>query len=320
MAEHDVEDTSPIQLPPIKRPTPHGEKLYKLRTNAKLPKSDSGKLEQTIDAYEKWIADMDALTSTGEKKVRELVKLLNEYKTKVELNFVWDSDEDFLYRQKGQLKLDNSVLEEWFPWLIDTDIFPELRGQNLQVGPSKAFSSAYFQNNLKDPLPAPKLAIRSKDQDFTIGQETYLKSSFSKNFSSAQCETTTTFIAYIAAELKTNLDKTMFQEAVATSHDLKIAAPGSKYFLICEYLDMTPISSSGTDIEEVLILRGKRTQSGKRKNYAKAEYRKLNRSEFAQKLSANPVRESVVLRFVEHIRKALESDNNLSNSVERGYF
>jgi len=38
----------------------------------------------------------------------------------------------------------------------------------------------------------------------------------------------------------------MFQEAVATSRDLKIAVPSSLYFLVCEFLDMTRVSITST--------------------------------------------------------------------------
>lgn len=304
----------------INYPTPHGDKLKMLIENTKLPEADKKKVEWINLEYTKWIKDMNSLASKGESKVRDLVKLLNEYKMKVELNLIWDSAENFLYRQKGQLKLDNSILEEWFPRLIDQDIFEEINVENLSLGPSKAFSSAYFKNNLASPELHPMIEIRSKDQDFTVGQKVYIKTSFDRNFDAKSSYTLQTFVAYLAAEIKTNLDKTMFQEAVATSHDLKIAAPGSKYFLICEYLDMTPISSAGTDIEEVLILRGKRTSSTERKNYANAQYRKDNREEYAKKLAENPIREKVILHFVSHIHKFLNVDNDISNSVERGYF
>lgn len=50
-----------------------------------------------------------------------------------------------------------------------------------------------------------------------------------------------TNIAYLACECKTNLDKTMFQEASATALDLKSTVPSAKYLLLCEWLDMTPI-------------------------------------------------------------------------------
>jgi hypothetical protein len=55
------------------------------------------------------------------------------------------------------------------------------------------------------------------------------------------CQLIESNLGYVCAECKTNLDKTMFQEAVATSRDLKIAVPNSLYFLICEFLDMTPL-------------------------------------------------------------------------------
>lgn len=57
------------------------------------------------------------------------------------------------------------------------------------------------------------------------------------------------------AELKTNLDKTMFQEASATAHDVKQAVPDAKYYLLCDFFDMTPISTATTDIDDILITR-----------------------------------------------------------------
>ena len=47
-----------------------------------------------------------------------MVGLLNEYKQYIDLNVIFDSDNNFLYRQKGQLKLDNTVIEE-FPYHIN---------------------------------------------------------------------------------------------------------------------------------------------------------------------------------------------------------
>lgn len=47
----------------------------------------------------------------------------------------------------------------------------------------------------------------------------------------------------------------MFQEAAATALDVKTAVPVAKYYLLCEWLDMTPISTATTAIDEVIILR-----------------------------------------------------------------
>lgn len=314
----DIPDT---QEDPFQRPTPHGDKLIELVKNPKLPEVDRPRVEELRSAYDKWIRGMSQLNSTGDVRVKELVELLNDYKRKIELDLIWDSEEAFLYRQKGQLKLDNTVLEEWFPWLVDPAIMPELEGVDLSVGPAKAFSAAHFGSVLTDNSKRPALKIRSKDQDFTIGRPTYMRASFTKNFEPSATDERETYIAYIAAELKTNLDKTMFQEATATSHDLTVAAPGSHYFLICEYLDMTPISSAGTDIEQVLVLRGKRIGSDKRKSYASPTYRKENREMYKQLLDSQPIRTSVVQHFVDRVREILKDQGaDLSDAVERGYF
>ncbi len=78
-----------------------------------------------------------------------------------------------------------------------------------------------------------------------------------------------THIGFVVAECKTNLDKTMFQEACATAHDVKAAVSGARYYLLCEWLDMTPLSTAPTDINEILLLRkAKRINSNVRSKYA----------------------------------------------------
>lgn len=320
-ASNETVDVRTLGQHPRVRKTPHGDKLRELVTNTKLPTKDRKPVEDQIQRYDDWIEAMATLNSKGHAKVADLVSLLNTYKRSIEVDLIWDSEENFLYRQKGQLKLDNSILEEWFPWLIDPDIIPELKGTDLVVGPAKAYAAAHFKSVVKDETGAPGLVIRSKDQDFAIGRPTYLQASFSPDFARRSTNTNDTFIAYIAAELKTNLDKTMFQEATATSHDLSIAAPGSHYFLICEFLDMTPLSSAGTDITEVLILRGKRVGSQVRKSYSNPTYRKNQREQYVAYLNANPVRLDIIDRFVSHVRDILQSQTaDLSHAVQRGYF
>ena len=320
-AAENVVPITDANTQPTARPTPHGDKLRELLNNSKLPESDVAAVRKAIERYNAWIADMTGLETEGKDRVADLVGLLNDYKEAIEVDLIWDSDAEFLYRQKGQLKIDNSILEEWFPWLTDSRIMPELESTTLTVGPAKAFAAAHFQSTASDSNSTPGLVIRSKDQDFTIGRPTYLRSSFDRAFPAGLPDNQETYIAYIAAELKTNLDKTMFQEAAATSHDLRIASPGSHYFLICEYLDMTPISSAGTDITEVLVLRAKRTGSQNRRQYSDPKYRKQNRASHLAALRARPVRLAVVQRFVDRVREILrDQDADLTNAVERGWF
>ena len=121
---------------------------------------------------------------------------------------------------------------------------------------------------------------------------------------------------------KTNLDETMFQEASATAHDVKVAVPGAKYYLLCEWLDMTPISTAPTDIDEVLILRkAKRVPSNVRKDYATAEGRIANRDKYKNFLEQNPFNSSVFERFINHVVGVLnDKDPGEDHVLEDGFF
>ncbi|MBV9857943.1 MAG: Bpu10I family restriction endonuclease [Streptosporangiaceae bacterium] len=322
--EAPVAPTAPVSQPVESRPrpTPHQSKLMELQSNNKVPPIDHLRIAAAIQRYNQWIADMRLANAAGEAKVRRLVQLLNEYKRYIEVDLIWDSDEDFLFRQRGQLKIDNSILEEFLPWLVDVEIIPELAQVDCFAGPASAFAAVYFSSTLASLAPnSIGLKARTKDQDFTLSRPAYMRASFDKTLSSGVSEQQDFWLTYLAAECKTNLDKTMFQEAAATSHDLKIAVPAARYYLICEYLDMTPISSAGTDIDEVLILRGKRLASNVRSRYSTSAGRVRLRGEYINYLDRNPIREDVILRFVEHLRSLLTRRDPLESDVlERGYF
>ena len=303
------------------RPTPHGSKLRELLQNPKLPMEDKVAVRDAVGRYDKWITDMLDLRERGDAKVERLVALLNEYKRGIEMDLIWDSRQDFLFRQRGQLKIDNSVLEEFLPWLVDPAILPGLRDIECFAGPAPAYAAAYFTASINDVGKGIGLRSRTKDQDFTLSRQAYLKASFDKAFPADASEVASVWLAYVAAECKTNLDKTMFQEASATSHDLKVALPGARYYLICEYLDMTPISTAGTDLDEVLILRGKRLASNKRSVYSSSVNRVQRRNEYLEWLNANPVREDVVSRFVGHLNDLINHrDPEENDAVSKGYF
>ena len=101
--------------------TPHKEKLQAAIQNPKC-KKDVPILEKAFKAYEIWINQIKSLTSTGKKKVEEMTKLLNGYKDFLEVELISQQGSPFIKRQKGQLKLDNSVLEEFLIHLIDPSI------------------------------------------------------------------------------------------------------------------------------------------------------------------------------------------------------
>jgi len=300
-------------------PTPHLEKLTSALENEKLPTSDRPRLEATIARYQQWISSIRSITTTGPGAIRPLVALLQDYKLHVDVDVIFNSPDDFLYRQKGQLKLDNSIIEEFLPHLIEKASSPAL-GEEMVIGPNSCFSAVFFTSNLNHPGTGGGLGVRSKAQDFAVSRKLFLKSSYQQNFSSS--ETHETFLAYVAAECKTNLDKTMFQEACATAHDVKTAVSGAKYFLLCEWLDMTPLSTTGTDIDEVLVLRkAKRLNSNVRSRYGSAAGRSRERENYIQFLSQNPFCVEVFERLINHISRALRNeDPDEADVLGRGYF
>jgi hypothetical protein len=300
----------------------HGDKLRELLKNDKLPNEDRPRVKNALERYAAWRAAVGAiLTDDRDERLRQLVDLLNGYMLYIDLELIFDSPADFLHRQKGQLKITSSIIEEFLPDLVTPEFFPSLRGLKYGVGPYKAFAAASFEGTFLPPVPGAGLTIRTKDHDFTIGRDAWLAASYSEEFPPPETTTKRIYLAFFAAECKTNLDKTMFQEAAATAHDLRVAIPGSRYFLICEWLDMTPISTAGTDIREVLILRGKRVASNVRSGYATREGRSQSRGEYEKRILASPVRLQVVQRLMTHIEAVVEAEDILEDeAVERGYF
>lgn len=301
--------------------TAHVDKLRELLGNEKLPESDVEKVKQALERHGQWVEAMDSREENGDDLVLALVDLLNDYKRSVELDLIWDSESDFLWRQRGQLKLDNSILEEFLPRLVTPRVIDSLDGLSYESGPRTAFAAAYFETTLANPGLGGNLAVRTKDQDFTVGRPAFLRSSFSSDFPIEDTTQHKVFLASVAAECKTNLDKTMFQGCVSDAHDLKIAVPGARYYLLCEWLDMTPISTLGTDIDEVILLRGKRIASNLRSNLASAANRQDRRGWYEEFLDQNPIRTDRILRLVNHLRALFEDiDPNEEDVLNRGYF
>lgn len=295
-------------------PTPHLDKLSAALLNDKMPEGEIPRLNDAITRYNSWIADMNRV-QVGEDRsatISEMVRLFNEYKLYVDFDLIFCSRDDFLYRQKGQLKLDNTVIEEFLPHLINK-VFPHFI-DTLTLGPTKCFSAAYFQSSLRHTTNGGSLSIRTKDQDFAIAKRLYIKTSHTAGFEQFDAEEA--YLGYVTAECKTNLDKTMFQEATATAHDVKSAIPGAKYYLLCEWLDMTPVSTAPTDIDEVLIMRkAKRISSNVRNSFSTYTGRMTRRDWYHQFLIANPFAISVFERLISHIDSIIDNDDPIEADV-----
>ena len=299
-------------------PTPHGDKLDALLQNDKLPPRDRERIDRAVERYRRWRESLMRIP-VGEDGLTEAVRLLNEYRSFLDLDVIFDSDDDFLYRQKGQLKLDNTVIEEFLPHLVYR-AFPDVPAA-FDVGPQSCFAALYFTSTIRTATASLGARTRTKDQDFTIGKRVYIRASFHPEHAE-EVDQLQANLGFFCAECKTNLDKTMFQEACATAHDVKTAVPGAKYLLLCEWLDMTPISTSGTDVDEVLILRkAKRLGSQVRSAFATRAGRLSRRADYAQYLADHPFAVDVFERFLTHVRALLEDrDPDEGDVLGRGYF
>lgn len=299
-------------------PTPHLDKLNAALQNNKMPEYEIPRLTEVVNRYNQWIDHMNQVEGSRDNVVTELVGLFNDYKFYIDFDLIYCSENDFLYRQKGQLKLDNTVIEEFLPHLV-FKAFPELQASFI-FGPTKCFSAAYFQSTLQHQADGGGLSIRTKDQDFAISRRLYIKSSHTPGFE--LFNSVETYLGYVTAECKTNLDKTMFQEATATAHDVKSAAPGAKYFLLCDWLDMTPVSTAPTDIDEVLILRkAKRISSNVRSSFSTYAGRMEKHDWYRGFLLNSPFSVDVFQRFIGHIESLINNEDPVeANVLEDGFF
>jgi len=299
-------------------PTPHLAKLNALIKNRRLPAADRPRVEEALRHYEQWLSDLQSVKAGSKGAVDKLVKATNRYKMFVELNLIFDSPHDFLYRQKGQLKLDNTILEEFLPHLLYRGL--SLPDNTFELGPRNTFAGLTFTSSLASPGAGGRPSLRTKDQDFVLGKRLYMMTSFDKDFENA--ERAEAHLGYVCAECKTNLDKTMFQEAVATSRDLKMAVPSSLYFLVCEFLDMTPVSITSTHIDDVLIVRkARRMSSNIRQEYRSVKDRRAHRDEYVNFLENSKYYSDVFQRMIDKTQNMADDAHPAAGKVlKEGHF
>ena len=301
----------------------HGQKLAALATNRKMPVVDKPRVQAAKERYNAWVKAMDELTLEGDALLEKLVALLNDYKRFIEVDLIYDSPADFLYRQGGQHKVGNSILEEFLPRLADTRLVPGLGlVSHYKVGPQSAFAAFTIIGSVHTPLES-SIFIRQKNQDYAICKQVYLKASTTPTFEAGATYTTEMSVAYLAAECKTNLDKTMFNEGLEASRALKQAVASARYLLICEWLDMPPIDTKLTEIDEAIILRrGKRLGSGFRDRLDSAGGREEARAEFVRYYDNHPLSLDGFKRIVMHLNQVFPPTVELDETtvLERGYF
>lgn len=292
--------------------TPHKDKLLAAISNPKAL-GDKTLLEEAYSAYQQWSNRMSLLTSTGDEYLADLVSLLNEYKDYLEVELIARRGSEFLKRQKGQLKLDNSVIEEFLPYLVSPKLLDNLpQSYTLETGSHTSFMSLAFCPSSIQTLDKPQITIKDKDQDFAIGKSFYYKFSTDASFAQDKTIDGRLFLAVLAAECKVNYDKTMFQECAGTAARLKQGCPISKYYTLVEYLDMTPEDTRLTSIDNVFLLRrAKRLPYEKRRIFQEIEAQHRD----------YPISVDVVRSFVNEIQQFINATwYNPEVALERGSF
>lgn len=293
--------------------TPHKDKLMAAINNPKCSKRDKEILAEAQKAYEFWVNEMDKVSGTGKERVIKLTSLLNQYKDQLEVELVIRSGSQFLIRQKGQLKLDNSVIEEFLIRLVDPRVLEGLPDFELCVGPQRAFMSlAFTPASIHELCERPRVEIKEKDADFTLGKSIYYKFSSDPAFAERNTQSGMLTLAVLAAECKVNLDKTMFQEAAGTASRLKQGCPMSRYYVLVEYLDMEPEDCRLTAIDNVFLIRhAKRLPFGKRTEY----------EEVKKQHQDNPIDPEVIWKFISELQYFVKSVwYDPEKALERGSF
>lgn len=277
---------------------PHKEKLLAAIDNKKAI-ADTDILREAYCAYEQWINQMKSLQTFGDEFLSDLVRLLNDYKNYLEVELIARRGSDFLKRQKGQLKLDNSVIEEFLPYLVTPKLLSNLpTDYELETGSQTSFMSLSFCPSSIKTLNQPQIMIKEKDQDFAIGKSVFYKFSTDRTFDANNTIDGKLFLAVLAAECKVNYDKTMFQECAGTAARLKQGCPISKYYALVEYLDMQPEDTRLTSIDNVFLLRKcKRLPYEKRGVYG----------EVKAQHESNPISLDVMRMFVYEIQNFINA-------------
>jgi hypothetical protein len=293
--------------------TPHRDKLIAALANPKCVTEDLVVLQEAFARYERWASAVSQVRNVGKERVFELTRLLNEYKDFLEVELIAKSQSPFLIRQKGQLKLDNSVIEEFLIQLIDRRILDGLPDFDLDIGPQTAFMSLAFAPTSLNALGGkPPVEVKEKDADFALGKTIFFKFSPDPDFNATKTSQGKLVLAVLAAECKVNLDKTMFQEAAGTAARLKQGCPMSRYYLLVEYLDMEAEDCRLTAIDNVFLIRhAKRLPFDRRNKY----------DEVKRQHERYPIDPEVIWRFCQEIQNFVRAVwYEPTKALERGSF
>ncbi|RSM29567.1 hypothetical protein C5B78_08035 [Aeromonas salmonicida] len=227
----------------------HGNKLVNKFHKAKSDKDELGRI---VEHYTRWKSLSLAVKSRDESSIIELVKYLNEYKDIVEPFF--DSR-----KNSAQELLQSSIIEEFFEYLF-CNIEVEI-GVDPYRQQAKSFVDIVFNPmTIRSLTELPDYTIRTKDHDFVIGGEIFLKFS-SMKITEERIEKI--IIPAVAIECKRYLERNMLDECSGTAEKVKRANPYCKYIVVSEFLKLDDSRPELSSIDEIFILRKQKNSERK---------------------------------------------------------
>jgi len=283
----------------------HKQKIISAMSNPKFI-LDYDIFQEALDSYEFFINQITNLKSKGNNKVMDMVNYLNEYKDYLELELMAKRGTPLLNRQKGQLKLDNSVIEEFLNYLLDPEIISNIP-KDLYVGNKEAISQIYLNAN---NVSKPQLLMDKKNYDFVVGKELHMKLSFDNEYQKTNTMETKFILPIISGECKTNFDKVMYMECSGIARSLKAGCPLSKYFIFVEFLDMAAKDLKLKEIDNIFLLRHAKRLTSKHRSL---KYIVAQRLEY-------PIDGKIFVKFVDLLRESFSESKNTSDMILKNGF
>lgn len=211
----------------------------------------TGELQPVIQrvghAYRGWRgANLDVDTADEEAAVLRKAELYDEYRR------VLDEPDVDNFDSRGALQ--SSALEEFCYYMLK----PVLNqySQELAVGRYDVFQGMYFTSeNFTSFAAMPQPVYPHSTMDFIIGKRVVSRTS-----SDVEQQETSVFVAAVAIECKTYLDRPRFVETDYIAGRFKAGFPNCLFIVLSEYLklDTTEVDLLRTSIDRIYVIRRSR--------------------------------------------------------------
>ncbi len=212
-----------------------------------LKEAQNNAICNIANVYSTYIENQLNLNEYTEECINKKVALLNNY-----YNYLFEHNYDNIFTSQGKLR--PTILEE-FMFLLFKDLVNSIQkgikddDHNLKLGSVKAYTNLYFKSeDINSFIHDIQTGVNVKDQDFAIYRQ--LNLSINNNL------TEVVNLPIIAIEVKTYLDKTMLEGAIATAEKIKMGNPYSKFFVVAENYDVDlKVDPAYSRIDQIFVLR-----------------------------------------------------------------